>query len=97
MPAALVPAFRGPCGGHEELAMRALEPTVTLRVTGDQFSRERLLAVRTQDLVDRILGGNVGHSSQGTCARPFRAERSGTSPAEPARVSAAGCGSFRDG
>ena len=68
MPAAWLRAFRGSCGRHEELAVRALEPAVTLGLAGHQFSRERLLAVWAPDLVHRVLGGKVSHSSQGTCA-----------------------------
>ena len=75
MPAAWLRAFRGPCGRHEELAVRALEPAVTLGLAGHQFSRERLLAVWTPDLVHRVLGGKVSHSSQGTCAQSVQGRK----------------------
>ena len=75
MPAAWLRAFRGPCGRHEELAVRALEPAVTLGLAGDQFSRERLLAVWAPDLVHRVLGGKVSHSSQGTCAQSVQGRK----------------------
>jgi hypothetical protein len=41
--------------------VRALEAPVTLGLTGQQFSRERLLAVRADDLGHRLLGGDLGH------------------------------------
>jgi hypothetical protein len=40
----------GPFDGHEELAVRALEPTVALGLAGDQLGRERLLAVGADNL-----------------------------------------------
>ena len=41
--------------------MGALEAPVALGLTGHQFSRERLLAVGADDLVLRLLGGDLGH------------------------------------
>ena len=46
---------------HEEPAVRALEAPVALGLAGHQFGRERLLAMGTDDLVDRLLGGHLGH------------------------------------
>jgi hypothetical protein len=40
----------GPVDGHEELAVRALEPAVALGLAGDQLGRERLLAVWADNL-----------------------------------------------
>ncbi len=71
MPVAWLRAFGCPGGRHEELAMRALEPAVTLGLAGDQFGRERLLAMRAPDLVQRILSGNVGHRAKVHAGRPL--------------------------
>jgi hypothetical protein len=46
---------------YEKAAVRALEAPVTLGLAGQQFGRERLLAVRAHDLVPRFLGGDLGH------------------------------------
>jgi hypothetical protein len=47
----LLAAAGGAICGHEELAVRALEAAVALCLAGDQFGRERLLAVWAHDLV----------------------------------------------
>ena len=41
--------------------MGAFEAPVALSLTGQQLSRERLLAVGADDLVNRLLGGDLGH------------------------------------
>jgi hypothetical protein len=41
--------------------MRTLEAPVTLGLAGHQLGRERLLAVGADDLVRRLLGGDLGH------------------------------------
>jgi hypothetical protein len=39
----------------------AFEAPVALGLTGNQLSRERLLAVGADDLLHRLLGGDLGH------------------------------------
>src|ERR671935_1735499 len=50
-----------PLGGNEQTAMRALE-TLESRSLGEEFGRERLLAVRADELV--LGGAHVGHSPE---------------------------------
>jgi hypothetical protein len=54
-----------PCAvsGNEKLAVRALEAAVALGLSGDQFRRERLLAVRADDLLLAVCSGDIGHWS----------------------------------
>src|SRR5438034_8857874 len=59
----------GSIGRNEQLAVRALEPAVTLGLARDQLGRERLLAVGTHDLVRGVLCGDVRHVVHGTCRR----------------------------
>src|SRR5437764_7318051 len=50
----------------EELAVGALEAAVPLCRAVDQLRRELLVAVRADDLVALVGGGQLGHSSQRT-------------------------------
>jgi hypothetical protein len=60
---------------YEQLAMRALEAAVPLGVAGHQPGRERLLAVRTHDLVRGVRCGEVRHAVHGTCCHYGRKKR----------------------
>ena len=46
---------------YEEAAVRTLEAAMAFGLAGDQFGRERLLAMGADDLVRRFLGGDLGH------------------------------------
>jgi hypothetical protein len=50
--------------GDEQLAVRALEAAVTLGVACDQLRGKGLLAMRTDDLLRRVLCGGFGHVSK---------------------------------
>src|SRR2546423_13735631 len=69
-----------PLGRDEQLAVRALEAPVALGGAGKQLARERLLAVRTDDLA--LVAGGLVHPSESTYGRELRYEpgssRSGT-------------------
>ena len=53
-----------PLGGDEQLAVRALEAAIALGRTGQQLARERLLAVRADDVA--LVPGGFRHASQRT-------------------------------
>jgi hypothetical protein len=48
--------------GDEEPAVGALEAAVAFGLAGDQFCRERLLTVRTDDFVRHVLCGQLRHT-----------------------------------
>jgi hypothetical protein len=62
----------GSVSRDEQLAVGALEAPVALRLTGHQFSRERLLAMWADDLVLR-LRANLGHGAKVPCGLASRA------------------------
>src|SRR6266498_2000563 len=62
-PARKASAFACSVSRNEELAVRALEAAMAFRVPGDQLGRERLLAMRADDLLRGLVCGKIGHSS----------------------------------
>jgi hypothetical protein len=58
----LLEALRGSVGRDEELAVRALEAPMACGLPGDQLGRERLLAMRADDLLRGLMCGKIGHA-----------------------------------
>jgi hypothetical protein len=67
-------AGRGAISRDEQLAMRTFEAAVALRLAGNELSGEALLAVRADDFLRALLGGDLGHSSTVPPCHPSRQE-----------------------